>query len=91
MVDILSNQVVTTYLSDLGLKVGESRKIVFLDVIFSYQETWYRDLAEGQYPLTGDNSTLCAVLGKLEIRNSYNEWNVIYLDWRYVHSGCRRF
>lgn len=34
MVDILSNQVVTTYLSDLGLKVGESRKIVFLDVIF---------------------------------------------------------
>lgn len=64
MVDILSNQVVTTYLSDLGLKVGESRKIVFLDVIFSYQETWYRDLAEGQYPLTGDNSTLCAVLGE---------------------------
>ena len=64
MVDILSNQAITTYLSDFGLKIGESRKFADLDVVFSYQETWYRDLAEGQYPLTGDNSTLCAVIGE---------------------------
>ncbi len=64
MVDILSNHAITTYLSDFGLKIGESRKFADLDVVFSYQETWYRDLAEGQYPLTGDNSTLCAVIGE---------------------------
>ncbi len=65
MVEILSNQNNTAYIKDIYLDVGEDCGVYDkLDVVFSYKDIWYRDLAEGHYPAIGDSSGVFVVLGE---------------------------
>lgn len=84
MVKILSNQNHTTYITDVCLQVGDSIGTQGLDIVFSYKDDWYRDLTEGQYPIT-DNS-ISAVIGEslMSATTRINGKNCIWIGDMYV-------
>lgn len=86
MVDILSNQNNTTYVSNLYLDVGECGVYRGIDIVFSYKDVWYRDLAEWQYPSIEDNSDICAVIGEslLSETQIINGKSYIWIADRYI-------
>lgn len=85
MVSILSNQNNTTYISDMFIRVGEISEYQSVDIIFSYKDIWYRDLAEGGYPSEDDNNVY-AVIGESLISEAQmiNGKRCIWIEDMYV-------
>lgn len=49
LLDILALQNATTYIYDLYCKIGKSSIGTSLNIVLSYQDEWYMDIAEGNY------------------------------------------
>lgn len=71
LVDIISNQSDSVYITNFGIDVGQGGEYDCADVVFSYQDEWYRELAEGEYPDVGDNSKICTVIGENLLSETY--------------------
>ncbi len=63
LVSVMSKQDNTIYISDIWLNVGESNQYREMSIVMSYEDTWYADLAEGEYPSENDTG-VCVAIGE---------------------------